>query len=108
MSETPSVPDAQSEQTPDEHESGRFAAVNRTLDRLPHPVRVVGVALFGGVLVLAGLAMLVLPGPGIVVILAGLAVLASEFVWARRILDRTKAAAKAGLDKGKAAVKRKS
>ena len=46
--------------------------------------------------------------PGIVVILAGLAVLATEFVWARRILERTKATAKAGLDKGKSVVKRKS
>jgi hypothetical protein len=63
--------------------------------------------LFGGVLVLAGLAMLVLPGPGVVVILAGLAVLATEFVWARRVLERTKATAKAGFDKGKSVVKRK-
>jgi hypothetical protein len=98
--------DEPGEDTPPHAE--RFAAVNRTLARLPHPVRVVGVALFGGVLVLAGLAMLVLPGPGILVILAGLAVLATEFVWARRILERTKSAAKAGLDKGKAVVRRKS
>lgn len=96
-------------QDPEQTEAteGRFAAVQRTLHRLPHPVRVVVVAGFGGVLVLAGLVMLVLPGPGFLVILAGLAVLASEFVWARRILERTKATAKAGLDKGKAAVTRK-
>ncbi|MGI8615914.1 MAG: PGPGW domain-containing protein, partial [Actinomycetota bacterium] len=35
---------------------------------------------------LAGLAMLVLPGPGIVVILAGLAILGTEYVWAQRLL----------------------
>jgi hypothetical protein len=106
MSETP-VADTPTDGVPEEPDAGRFAGVQRTLNRLPHPVRVVGAAIFGGLLVLAGLAMLVLPGPGIVVILAGLAVLATEFVWARRILERTKAAAKAGLDKGKAVVKRK-
>jgi uncharacterized protein (TIGR02611 family) len=46
----------------------------------------VGVTIAGFVVVLAGLAMLVLPGPGIVVILAGLAILATEFVWAQRLL----------------------
>jgi hypothetical protein len=36
--------------------------------------------------VLAGLAMLVLPGPGLVVIALGLALLALEHDWARRVL----------------------
>ena len=44
------------------------------------------VALVGGGLLLAGLAMLVLPGPAFVVIPAALAILAMEFVWARRWL----------------------
>ena len=44
------------------------------------------VALVGGGLLLAGLAMLVLPGPAFVVIPAALAILAIEFVWARRWL----------------------
>jgi uncharacterized protein (TIGR02611 family) len=44
------------------------------------------VALVGGSLLLAGLAMLVLPGPAFVVIPAALAILAIEFVWARRWL----------------------
>jgi uncharacterized protein (TIGR02611 family) len=38
-------------------------------------------------LVLLGLFLLVLPGPGILTIAAGLAILSSEFVWARSILD---------------------
>ena len=41
----------------------------------------------------AGAAMLALPGPGWLTIAAGLAVLAEEFHWARRLLDRLKAAA---------------
>ena len=44
------------------------------------------VALVGGALLVAGLAMLVLPGPAVVVIPAALAILAVEFVWARRWL----------------------
>ena len=44
------------------------------------------IALVGGGLLLAGLAMLVLPGPAFVVIPAALAILAIEFVWARRWL----------------------
>jgi riboflavin biosynthesis pyrimidine reductase len=39
----------------------------------------------GASLLIAGVAMLVLPGPGIVTILAGLTVLATEFHWARRV-----------------------
>jgi uncharacterized protein (TIGR02611 family) len=35
----------------------------------------------------AGVAMLVLPGPGVAVILLGLAVLASEYDWAARLLS---------------------
>lgn len=44
------------------------------------------VAIVGGVLLVAGLAMLVLPGPAVVVIPAALAILALQFVWARRCL----------------------
>jgi hypothetical protein len=44
----------------------------------------VGVA--GAAIVLAGIVMLVLPMPGIPLVLAGLAVLATEFAWARNLL----------------------
>jgi uncharacterized protein (TIGR02611 family) len=44
----------------------------------------------GGVLLVAGIAMLVLPGPGWLTIAAGLAILATEFAWARRLLDQLK------------------
>jgi len=45
----------------------------------------------GFTLLLAGVAMLLTPGPGWVMIALGLAVLAAEFVWARRLLERLKA-----------------
>lgn len=41
----------------------------------------------GLALVILGLFLLVLPGPGILTIAGGLAVLAIDFVWARRTLD---------------------
>ncbi|MEN8159452.1 MAG: PGPGW domain-containing protein [Myxococcota bacterium] len=47
-----------------------------------------GVAIAGCVLVVAGVVMLVLPGPGIVTILAGLGLLALEFDAARDLRDR--------------------
>jgi len=50
----------------------------------------VGVGVAGTVLLLAGGAMLLLPGPGLLVIAAGLAVWATEFVWAERWLAGVK------------------
>ena len=44
----------------------------------------------GGFVVLgAGIAMLVLPGPGLLVMAAGLAMLALEFAWAERLLEKS-------------------
>jgi len=50
--------------------------------------RKVGVAVVGGLVLAVGVAMLVLPGPAIVVIPIGLTILASEFAWPRRLLTR--------------------
>ena len=52
--------------------------------------RRVVIAVVGFTVVLLGLAMLVLPGPGMVVIPVGLAILAIEFAWAARWLSRMK------------------
>lgn len=41
----------------------------------------------GTIVILAGVVMLVTPGPGIVAIIAGLAIMADEFPPARRALD---------------------
>jgi uncharacterized protein (TIGR02611 family) len=58
-----------------------------------HGRRVV-VAIVGGIVVLAGLAMCVLPGPGLLTVAAGLAILATEFEWARRLLHRVRRTAR--------------
>ena len=44
----------------------------------------------GSAVTIAGIAMLVLPGPGFLVIFAGLAILSSEFEWADRLRDRVR------------------
>lgn len=49
------------------------------------------IALLGGTVVLIGCAMLVLPGPAIIVIPAGLAILSLEFAWAKHWLKKVKA-----------------
>ncbi len=48
------------------------------------------VAVAGLSVVLLGIVLLALPGPGLLVILAGLAILATEFHWARRALTALK------------------
>ncbi|MBX3394420.1 MAG: TerC/Alx family metal homeostasis membrane protein [Phycisphaerae bacterium] len=50
--------------------------------------------LLGATVVLIGIAMIVLPGPAVVVIPAGLAILGTEFVWARRLFAKLKDASK--------------
>ena len=44
--------------------------------------------LFGFTLLAVGIVMIVTPGPGWLTILLALGLLAAEFVWARRLLDR--------------------
>lgn len=60
------------------------------LDDIPPRVRRVIVGVIGTTVVLFGIALMVLPGPAIVVIPLGLAILATEFVWARRWLQRAR------------------
>lgn len=52
--------------------------------------RKVIVLVVGSTLMLIGVAMILLPGPAFVVIPTGLALLATEFVWARRLFNRLK------------------
>ena len=48
------------------------------------------VAIVGFSVLLVGVAMMVLPGPAFIVIPLGLAILATEFVWAQRLLKKAK------------------
>jgi tellurite resistance protein TerC len=46
------------------------------------------VAVVGSLVLLLGIALLVLPGPAFLVIPAGLAILATQFEWAQRWLNK--------------------
>ena len=64
----------------------RRIAGHRSLD---HSYRV-GVGVVGSLIVAVGLATIPLPGPGWLTVIAGLFVLATEFLWAERLLEFTK------------------
>lgn len=46
------------------------------------------VAIAGIVTILVGIILLLLPGPGSVVIVAGIGILATEFIWAKQLMTR--------------------
>jgi tellurite resistance protein TerC len=48
------------------------------------------VAVVGFTMLIAGIAMIVLPGPAFIFIPAGLAILATEFLWAKKLLQKVK------------------
>jgi len=55
--------------------------------------RKVVVAVIGATVLAFGVALIVLPGPAVVVIPVGLAIMGTEFLWARRLLQRLRAEA---------------
>lgn len=59
------------------------------------------VAVVGVTVLLFGLALVVLPGPALVVIPLGLAILAAEFAWARSLLRRVRRGISNGLRNGR-------
>jgi tellurite resistance protein TerC len=79
--------------------------VRRTLEETYRLGRKLVIAVVGASVVAVGVAMLVLPGPAIVVIPLGLAILAVEFAWAARWLERLREAARnaVGRSRGPAA-----
>jgi uncharacterized protein (TIGR02611 family) len=50
----------------------------------------IAVGVFGGLVLVAGIFMIPYPGPGWLVVFAGLAILATEFSWAERVLRYAK------------------
>jgi len=54
---------------------------------MPSWFRRTGSEVLGWTLVAVGLALLVLPGPGVLALVAGIALLAPHYAWARRVLD---------------------
>lgn len=72
--------------------------INNTVNgALRHTKRVI-VTVIGFTVLLIGIAMIILPGPAFIVIPLGLAILAGEFVWAKKLLERVKAGVKGAKD----------
>jgi uncharacterized protein (TIGR02611 family) len=52
--------------------------------------RRIGITIAGFLVVLVGIVLIPLPGPGWLIVFAGLAILAREYVWAERLLNQAK------------------
>lgn len=65
-----------------EHRSAR--------QRSTRAIRGVALTIVGWLLVLAGVAAIFLPGPGLLMLVGGLAVLANRYEWAERRLEPVK------------------
>lgn len=72
--------------------------INNTVNEaLRHTKRII-VTVVGFTVLFIGIAMIILPGPAFIVIPLGLAILAGEFVWAKKLLDKVKAGVKGAKD----------
>lgn len=70
--------------------------------------RKVAVAIVGTAVLVVGVALVVLPGPAFLVIPAGLAILATEFLWAGRLLRYTRSRAARFVARARARIARAS
>lgn len=68
-----------------------MSIMDRILKRGFRAARRIVVAVLGGTVLGLGLVLIVLPGPAFLVMPIGLAILALEFEWARRLLRRARA-----------------
>lgn len=53
-------------------------------------LRRIAVTVAGSIVLFAGILLIFLPGPGIIVILLGLGILSLEFEWANRLVDKVR------------------
>jgi tellurite resistance protein TerC len=72
---------------------GMFAASGDLVLRILRLARRAVILIVGGSVVLVGVVLIFIPGPALVVIPAGLAILAIEFTWARHWLKKIRAKA---------------
>ena len=75
---------------------------------ISHSTKRLVIFVVGAALVLLGIALIPLPGPfSIPLMIAGLAVLATEYVWAERVLDSAKGHATRAKDRAAGALRRR-
>lgn len=59
-------------------------------DKVGKAAHAVGIQVLGWILLLGGVVLMPLPGPGALIIFAGVAVLSHHYTWARKARDKTK------------------
>ena len=80
------------------HDHVAFAPIKVVARFIRQSGKRIAVSIAGFAVLIVGVAMLVLPGPGIVLILVGLGILSSEYVWAQRLLRIAKEKAEQAKD----------
>jgi uncharacterized protein (TIGR02611 family) len=80
------------------HEHPAFVPVKAVGRFIQRSGKRIAVTVAGFAVLLAGIALLVLPGPGWLLIFIGLAILATEYVWAERLLTAAKRKAEQAKD----------
>lgn len=74
------------------------------MDKTKRQIKRIAVGVAGGIVLIVGIIAIPYPGPGWLIVFAGLAILATEFTWAQRVLD----VAKSKYDQWQVWVKRQS
>ena len=80
------------------HDHAAFAPIKVVVRFIRESGKRIAVSVAGFTVLALGVAMLVLPGPGLVLILVGLGILSSEYVWAQRLLRKAKEKAEQAKD----------
>ncbi|MEQ9561783.1 MAG: PGPGW domain-containing protein [Woeseiaceae bacterium] len=75
--------------------------MNSTFEMTYKAARRIAVAVVGGTVLLFGIIMLVTPGPALVVIPVGLAILGAEFAWARLWLRKIRRSISNGMSRSR-------
>lgn len=60
------------------------------MNRAMRQAKRASIGILGCVVLLIGLVAIPYPGPGWLIVFAGLAILATEFIWAQRVLDKVR------------------
>jgi uncharacterized protein (TIGR02611 family) len=80
------------------HDHPAFVPLKAVARFIQHSGKRVAVTIAGFAVLLAGIALLVLPGPGWLLIFIGLTILATQYVWAERLLTAAKRKAEQAKD----------
>lgn len=80
------------------HEHPAFMPIKAVVRFIQRSGKRIAVTIAGFAVLLAGIALLVLPGPGWLLIFIGLTILATQYVWAERLLTAAKRKAEQAKD----------